>query len=72
MPNPPFRVTPIPDRDDLLAFIRDSIRTNTTRAIDGLRDVNDDESLHPRDALSLIHPDLQHTLAVVKASKELI
>ena len=67
-----FRITPIDNRDDLLAFIRDSIRTNTTRAIDGLRDVNDDESLHPRDALSLIRYDLENTLAVVKASKDLI
>lgn len=68
----PFTPTPIPDRDDLLSFVRDSLRANTTRAIDGLRALEDPEALHPMDALSLIHSDLAHTLAVVKASKELI
>lgn len=71
MPNP-YSPTPIPDRDDLLSFIRDSLRANTTRAIDGLRALEDPEALHPMDALSLIRYDLENTLAVVKASKELI
>lgn len=71
MPNS-FTPTPIPDRDDLLSFIRDSLRANTTRAIDGLRALEDPEALHPMDALSLIHSDLQHTLAVVKASKDIL
>ena len=70
MPNPTFTITPIPDRDDLLAFIRDSIRTNTTRAIDGLRDVTDPEHLNRVDALGLIQSDLEHTIEVIKASED--
>lgn len=70
-PIEPYRVRPIADGAELLAMVRDSLRTNVTRAIDGLKGPELD-GLHPQDALSLILSDLEHTLDVVKASKDTI
>lgn len=62
---------PIADGQELLARIRDSLRTCTTLAIDGLKGAGHD-GIHPNDALHMIISDLSHTLAVVKASKDTI
>ena len=67
MPNPPYKVPPIHDGQELLTAIRDSLRANIRFAYDGMTG-----DLGPEDALQMIHDDLRHTLAVVKASKDTI
>ena len=72
MPSRLYQTRPITDPTELLAFIRDSERTNSELAADGLRACSEDDSLDARDALGMILNNCQHTLAVIKASKDLI
>lgn len=63
-----YTAPPIPDGQELLTRIRDSLRTSMNLALDGTTR----NTLDPRDALGLIYNDLADTLAVVKASKDTI
>ena len=72
MPSRLYQTQPITDPTELLAFIRDSLRANSARAVDGLRATGEGDSLDARDALGMILNDLAHTLAVIKASKDTI
>ena len=71
MPNPPYKVPPIHDGQELLTIIRESLRTSSQFALDGMKGELGG-GIHPLDALSMIHSDLAQTLAVVKVSKEFI
>lgn len=67
----PYQVPPIADGQELLAVVIESLKLNITFAFDGIKgELND--GISRLDALSLIHSDLCHTLAIVKASKDTI
>lgn len=63
----PYTPPVIADGQELIEKVLESLKLSSQFASDAL-----DQELHPLDALQLIRDELRHTLAVVKASKDLI